>query len=668
MSFYHSFKQSITSYIHSSTNTPDIQYITKRLLTITFPSDNDTLEQQTNKLQQVAQQLNKLCNEQYLIINLSEKSYNYTLFNNNVIEYKYPGYPSTPLHNILHINIAIHNWLHANDNNLCVIHCATGTGRTILTLANYLVWSNVCSSMNDAILLICDRLQLNSDNNTTIIPTQQRYIQYMNSIYTAPHIIPSAQPIVIERIIMYTIPGFEQSNDNTVMSTQQCRPYLQCFKDAKLVFTSTGYDNKLHWYNSSNDNSIIFSAGVVCYGDILIRVRHISHSTKRISMLRFGVHTGLLPPGHITLQKSELDGACNDNRFNDDFFIELIYRTAEQSDIDNALNTDPATQTSSSTPTSTSSTDIHTALQNTTTDEYWQQLSERTTMQPLATHELITVPTATSIFTRKTIIDPKQDNSVPVATSVVPPSSATPVIAQPATTDTITANDDTSSTTTASDTIKQATESMRNKFSSLFSKSTESNKSINDSNIPVAEPIDNNNKTITDRQFSVGSDHTTTVTRPHTDSFDELQAYVYNLNNNNTTATSSDDKSIESTMQSTESQLDSARDSLHVTGRESLPPPNFGDHPALNLLGESTNSTPVKHDVSPEIDHSVSEQLMHDMNELTRNSTHASPIKQSAELEAALEQHLHDDVNDDGELDDEQAADMLAQLQAELSD
>jgi hypothetical protein len=43
------------------------------------------------------------------------------------------------------------------------------------------------------------------------------------------------------------------------------------------------------WYNES-DSSILFPVDLVLEGDILIRVRHLTHDGKRLSMLRFVCH------------------------------------------------------------------------------------------------------------------------------------------------------------------------------------------------------------------------------------------------------------------------------------------------------------------------------------------------------------------------------------------
>jgi tensin len=107
---------------------------------------------------------------------------------------------------------------------------------------------------------------------------------------------------------MNGIPHFEPERTVGAATdkTKRCRPYLQIFKNAKLIYTSTGQSADAlkcvrgcsclnctslqlparRWYSDS-DISILFPANVVLDGDILIRVRHMSQDGRRVSMLRF---------------------------------------------------------------------------------------------------------------------------------------------------------------------------------------------------------------------------------------------------------------------------------------------------------------------------------------------------------------------------------------------
>lgn len=113
-----------------------------------------------------------------------------------------------------------------------------------------------------------------------------------------------------------------------------CAPYLQIFKGGTLLHTSAAC---LHVQQSEEelpfvqvmDGTIPFNINQVIQGDILIRCRHLTFGKKRISMFRAGFHTGYAPPNVLRLTKSQLDGACNDERYSDDFFLDLIFEKVD---------------------------------------------------------------------------------------------------------------------------------------------------------------------------------------------------------------------------------------------------------------------------------------------------------------------------------------------------
>lgn len=113
-----------------------------------------------------------------------------------------------------------------------------------------------------------------------------------------------------------------------------CAPYLQLFKAGELVYTSAA---TLHVQQSEEelpfvqviDGTVPFNINEIIQGDILIRCRHLTFNKKRISMFRAAFHTGYVPPNVLRLTKAQLDGACNDDRYPDNFFLDLIFEKVD---------------------------------------------------------------------------------------------------------------------------------------------------------------------------------------------------------------------------------------------------------------------------------------------------------------------------------------------------
>lgn len=322
----------------------DLIYVTENVLTMSFPHDfSKKSVQGGNDINAAAAQLTKRHPGHFMIWNISEEQYDYSKFDDQVLEYKFPGHPSPPLGLVVKICTSVESWLDADEKNVAIIHCLTGKGRTTSLVACILSWMGEFQSPSEALQYVADRRNVSISSLT--IPSQQRYIQYFSNMLDG--VRPRSQPVVLKRIIFHGIPIFGNQGDND--AGEGCCPYLQLFKCGKLLASSfpvscsnkmmenTSPDGKsknevtpsCRWVLASED-SLSFTFDGALQGDILLRCRHIDPSTgQRVSMFRTAFHTGYLPQGVLRLNKSQLDGATNDLRFDEEFFIDIIYSTAE---------------------------------------------------------------------------------------------------------------------------------------------------------------------------------------------------------------------------------------------------------------------------------------------------------------------------------------------------
>ena len=75
-----------------------------------------------------------------MIWNLSEESYDYSIFDAQVVEVTMGGLPAPPLGLTARLCMGIESWLAADEGNVAVVHCATGRGRTAVVCACALAW------------------------------------------------------------------------------------------------------------------------------------------------------------------------------------------------------------------------------------------------------------------------------------------------------------------------------------------------------------------------------------------------------------------------------------------------------------------------------------------------------------------------------------------------
>jgi len=359
---FHSKKNGMGPYLRDISlplDTPSLRdaqvvYITDRLITMGHPAMQSALDGDITperKLAAVQHLLSKRHGGKYMIWNLSEMDYDYSIFDNQVMTFEFPGSPSPPLGLWMKIILSLESWLRADEKNVAVMHCLTGRGRTSTVMSAFLCWVGEASfgDPNRALEYMAQCKKLDLDVLT--IPSQRRYVGYFKNMLDG--VRPSQPPLLLKRVIMSEAPKFEKyqvernnnnNNNNTSNNDNSnndplaqhagklgCAPYLQIFKAGKLIHTAAA-SKSFHQAKDelpfcfSFEKSITFPMETVVQGDILIRCRHLTKKGQKVSMFRAALHTGYVPPKVLRLRKSEIDGACSDDkRYADDFFIDLVF-------------------------------------------------------------------------------------------------------------------------------------------------------------------------------------------------------------------------------------------------------------------------------------------------------------------------------------------------------
>ena len=84
--------------------------------------------------------------------------------------------------------------------------------------------------------------------------------------------------------------------------------------------------------------SIAFDINLELEGDILIRCRHINRHNERLTIFRAMFHTAFVDEFTLRFTKQELDCACNDPRFPDDFMVDFFFASSNPIDEAKATN------------------------------------------------------------------------------------------------------------------------------------------------------------------------------------------------------------------------------------------------------------------------------------------------------------------------------------------
>ena len=135
----------------------DLSYVTPQLIAMSFPASSiEALYR--NEIKDVAKYLNERHGNGYMIYNLSERLYDYSLFEYRVVDTGWPDHMTAPLHVYIELCHAIDSWLASDKRRVAVVHCLAGKGRTGAACASYLVYSSISSSNSEDTMPIRERV------------------------------------------------------------------------------------------------------------------------------------------------------------------------------------------------------------------------------------------------------------------------------------------------------------------------------------------------------------------------------------------------------------------------------------------------------------------------------------------------------------------------------
>ena len=164
----------------------DIAKITPRMYAMSYPSDNFIESMYHNSQDDIADYLNKNHPKKYLIFNLSGIPYDREKFNNSVIDYFWPDHKAPPLFDIFNIIYQAYNFLGKDKENVIIIHCLAGKGRTGTICCSLLLYGKILKTSQEANDYFSTK-RFKKLNKGVQEPSQVRYIQYFDKMLYNPN-------------------------------------------------------------------------------------------------------------------------------------------------------------------------------------------------------------------------------------------------------------------------------------------------------------------------------------------------------------------------------------------------------------------------------------------------------------------------------------------------
>ncbi|KAI8072797.1 protein-tyrosine phosphatase-like protein [Gongronella butleri] len=292
----------------------DLSYITNRIIAMSFPGQG--LEgMYRNHVDDVKKFLDERHGSHYKVFNLrSEKGYDNHLQNQSDYAFDDHQVPTLDLMNRFCTDAA--RWLDADNENIVVVHCKAGKGRTGLMIAVLLLYTNVASTADDAMRIYGSQRTI--DGRGITVPSQARYIRYFEAVQKQ-HFETDPRAICLIKLVLTPIP----------VPFQDGRPVYFVIKNHAQELLYQQNDPSCDISRSKDALTVNLLDMVPVKDDFQVQFHCASFVIKTRRVLSCWLNTQLIRGSPTILKQDDLDDACNNKTdFAPDFTLEMHYTRA----------------------------------------------------------------------------------------------------------------------------------------------------------------------------------------------------------------------------------------------------------------------------------------------------------------------------------------------------
>ncbi|XP_059935739.1 phosphatidylinositol 3,4,5-trisphosphate 3-phosphatase TPTE2-like [Mesoplodon densirostris] len=285
----------------------DLTYITERIIAMSFPSSGKQSFYR-NPIKEVVRFLDTKHQNHYRVYNLcSERAYDAKYFHDRVCRYMIDDHNVPSLSEMVAFSKDVKEWMAQDEENITVIHCKGGKGRTGTMVCAYLLASEIFATAEDSLHYFGERrtgISISSKHQGVETPSQKRFVGYFAMVKNTYKLtLPPVKKLTMKTIIIYSICGVGEGNGNDLK--------VQIIMQGKPVFFCSASKNCRMGYDAETDRVIInLSNCPALYDEVKVKFLSSCSALPKYydnCPFFFWFHTSFIQNNRLYLSRSELD-------------------------------------------------------------------------------------------------------------------------------------------------------------------------------------------------------------------------------------------------------------------------------------------------------------------------------------------------------------------------